>query len=156
MSGPGCAREPELLAVLRAGRPAESWDDELRAHLERCEPCRDLLDVASAVLQDRETVQREASLPGSGLVWWRMQMRARQETARTARRTLLLAQVLSVSVAAGIALAAVPLLAPDWASRLASAVPSAARGFAPMLLALLAWLALAGAPLAAYLATRED
>lgn len=152
----GCAREPEILAALRAGRSPGERDDELHAHLRACEDCRELLEVASAVLEDHDVRAADATLPGSGLVWWRMQARVRQETARSAMRTLLLVQVFSVSIAGGVALATLQVLLPDWSSRLAGLLPAAMQGGAAILLALVVWLALAGAPLAAYLATREE
>ena len=148
----GCVREPDVLAALRGGKR----DDELRAHVGACESCRELLAVASALLGDHDVRVADGTLPGSGLVWWRMQARVRQETARSARRTLLLVQVFSVSIAGVVSLATLQVMLPDWSSRLAAVLPRAIQGGAPILLALAAWLVLAGAPLAAYLATREE
>jgi predicted anti-sigma-YlaC factor YlaD len=151
-----CSREPELLAALRAGC---SLPEELRSHLGACEDCREVAALAAALLEDGEAARAakvETPLPGSGLVWFRLQTRARRESARSARRTLLLAQVFSVSIAGAIAMAMLQVLMPDWSTRVAAAFPAALRGVGPMLVAAVAWLALAGAPLAAYLATRED
>jgi hypothetical protein len=148
-----CPREPELLSALKAGRP---FEDELAAHAATCDGCRDLLEVASAVLHDRDALLADRALPGSGLVWWRLQMRIREEEARVARRTLLLVQVLCVSVAAAASLGVLHALLPGWPSLLARALPATFRDAAPVFLVLAAWLAVTGAPLAAYLATRRD
>ena len=92
MSAAGCPREPELLAVLRSGAWPAACDEDLRDHAAACPGCRDLVEVATALLEDRDAGIREAPLPGSGLVWWKMQLRLRQDAVRSARRTLLVVQ----------------------------------------------------------------
>jgi len=156
MSADACPREPEVLEILRSGAWPAACDEELRAHSSTCSSCRDLVEVATALLEDREASNHEAALPGSGVVWWKMQMRLRQEAVQSARRTLLLVQACALSIAGGLALLMLHLFVPGWTSLIVSALPASARGVAPALLGLLACIVLAGAPLAAYLASRKS
>ena len=131
-----CDREPEVLdaASTRCG-------DELGEHIAECASCRDLFDAASAVIDDRRTLMRDARIPSSGLVWWRTQMRARQDAARTARRIINVVQAAAVLVA----LVAVFLI-------VGPALP-AIHWSLPLILALASPLALA--PVAVYFALTE-
>jgi len=156
MSAPDCPREPEVLEALHSGAWPAGCDEELRAHPVSCPSCRDLVQVTTALFQDRDASIHEAPLPGSGLVWWKMQMKLRQEAAGSARRTLLLVQACALSIAGGLALLMLQLFVPGWTSLIVSALPASARGVAPALLSLLACIVLAGAPIAAYLASRKS
>ena len=152
----GCPREPELLAALRAGAWPAGIDEELRAHAASCQHCADLAEVASALLFDRDASIHDAPIPGSGLMWWKLQMRRRKEAACAARRTLLMVQVGAVSIAGGLALVMLQIFFPNWIALVTSGVPASVRAALPTLLTLLACLALAGAPIAAYLARRKS
>ncbi len=149
-----CIREDEVLELLRDGRWPAECGDELRAHVASCAVCVDLAVAASAIVEDREHLLAEAEVPGSGLVWWRMQLRVRNEAAREARRTLTVVQVAAVAVAALIAFAILNFMTPGWLASMKDAVTidyTALQSVAPLvILALVPWLALA--PVAAWLA----
>lgn len=155
-----CDREELVLDVLRTGRALA--DTELAAHVTACAPCTDLVAVASALLDDQHVVLHDAPVPTSGVVWWRMQRRAREESMRVAARTVTAAQAISVGGAIAIALAIVGATA-DWRAWLKSAAglmtvdlaPTAlALWSIPLALALVACLALA--PVAVYLSLERD
>ena len=109
-----------------------------------------------------------AAVPRSGLVWWRMQLRARREKELAAARTVSVAHTVALVSAVGVAAAilGVTLLADPGASlpKLASAIragalevssPSVLASWSgPLLLALAAWLVLA--PVAVWLAVTEE
>jgi hypothetical protein len=82
---------------------ARRWPDrcgrELRAHVASCGLCADLVQVATALLEDRELAWSEARIPPSGVVWWRAQLRAREDAARAAARPLAFIQGVAASVA---------------------------------------------------------
>ena len=130
--------------------------EELRGHVETCPSCRDLVQVVEALLAGKDVQAHESTpLPGSGLVWWKLQMRLRQESAHKARRTLLLVQGLSLSLAGALALLLIHLFVPSWYSALVNGLPAVLRGAAPIVFALVVCVALAGVPIAAYLASRK-
>jgi predicted anti-sigma-YlaC factor YlaD len=105
MSNMDCARAHEALEALGAGRWPDSCDDELRGHVTACADCRDLVAVAGAILEDRDAALQEATVPGSGQVWWRMQVRARREAARSAARAVTAVQTIAIACSLAIALA---------------------------------------------------
>lgn len=87
-----CAWEPEMLRTIAESRWPERCEDDLREHLASCVTCSDLIEVAVALARDREAAVRSAPVPGSGVVWWRTQLRMRREAERSAQRAVTLVQ----------------------------------------------------------------
>jgi hypothetical protein len=113
-----CDREAivlELVAAHGAGWQRDANPD-LVVHAASCEVCRDLADVSAALRDDAAMLERQPALPGAGLVWWRANIRARLEAARTAERPL--------SLASGAAAAAIAGAAPAIAAGLWPLVPA--------------------------------
>ncbi len=79
-----CHWSSDVVAAAVAGELSHAADSELRRHLAECEPCRDLALVVSALRSERDRARREAPAPSAGLVWWRAELRERQEAARRA------------------------------------------------------------------------
>jgi hypothetical protein len=88
-----CPREDELLDALDRGFVGA----ELTAHVAACAACHELRTVAGALLDVEAT--SEAHVPAAGTMWWRMQLRRRQEATATARRTLLIGQAATLAIA---------------------------------------------------------
>lgn len=113
-----CDREADVLALIAAhGRSWRREDPGLVLHTASCGACGDLAEVSLALRQDAAILERQPPLPGAGLVWWRANIRARLEAARTAERPLSLAAAGAAAVIAGAsaALAAgVWRLVPAW------------------------------------------
>lgn len=97
-----CSREQELLEALGSGTTLEEWDADLRTHAESCAICREIVTVALPLLQEHRSAIEGAHPPSSGVVWWRAQMRARQEAARAATRPITVFQ--GVAAAASVAM----------------------------------------------------
>jgi hypothetical protein len=155
---PDCAREMETFDAISSGAWPNACDDSLRAHVATCAICSDVAEVATALIDDREAAMRQALVPPSGVVWWRMQMRARNEAAQSARRTVIAVQAAVFAAVIGIALA---ILGGAWWNKLPHVDEIAASGLlvvaqwgVPLLLALAIWLTLA--PVAVWLAVTED
>jgi len=60
--------------------------------------------VAEAVAAEAALARTEAAPPSSAIVWWRAQMRARQEAARAADRPITIVHGLAIACGAGLAL----------------------------------------------------
>jgi hypothetical protein len=99
---PDCAREPELLEALAAGRWPDGRVTALRAHVDGCRACADLLAVALPLLQEQARAQRDARVPSSAVVWWRAQKRARRESVAAATRPIAMTQRVALACAAGL------------------------------------------------------
>lgn len=128
-----CAREHEVLDALGCDGPVASWSEDLQAHAASCAVCRDLVTVASALLDEHQVASEFANPPASGMVWWRMQMRARQEAARAATRPITVVQGLALASGAAIVMlmltAAAPTLLTWFGDLLAGREFSAFSGF---------------------------
>lgn len=94
-----CNCEEEVLEAIAARRWPDRCDPDLLAHVTTCGICTDLVQVATALLEDRELAWNDARIPPSGVVWWRAQLRAREDAARAAARPLAFIQGVAVSVA---------------------------------------------------------
>jgi predicted anti-sigma-YlaC factor YlaD len=140
-----CEREDELLLALGRGFVGA----ELREHLAGCPACRELQLVAGALLDDRTAAVAEAPVPGAGTMWWRMQVRHRQDARALARRTLLVGQAVSL-------LAALVVMVALFGSEVAGTVRQLARSIdlgAPLFVAIVAVALLL--PLGGWIAVRQ-
>ena len=164
-----CSREEDVLDALSARRWPDRCDADLRAHVASCDICADLVDVAAALLDDHEVAWRDARVPPSGVVWWRAQLRAREDAARAAARPLAFIQGVAASVAVWLVVALVRAVPPAylstwraWVTELVPDItvrmPDMARvtGAIPLsiLVLLAAWLVLA--PVAIYFAVVDE
>ena len=103
-----CPREKELTAQLRLGHWPEACSADLRAHVDGCKTCRDLMAVTLAFRGERAFASAAARLESPGALWWRAQLRRRNAALERIARPVLGAQIFAVVlalVAAGIFLA---------------------------------------------------
>jgi hypothetical protein len=169
MNVPVCTREAEALEVVLGGGWPSCADADLRAHVEQCPICADVVAVAAAMQEEHSLACQQAHVPSAGLVWWRAELRARQEAARKAARPMTLVQ--GVAAACGLAalLTVASLLSPWVRSQFAGLIdvpvklPTVdaaavtglfAQGGLALLLALGAWLVLV--PVALYMVFSRD
>jgi hypothetical protein len=96
-----CDREDEVLMIVSTGRWPKAAPVELREHADHCQVCREL-GLAAASIGD-ETEVSLPNLPSSGTVWWRAQLRARQEAARQVVRPITAVQMLAFAAIVGVA-----------------------------------------------------
>jgi hypothetical protein len=99
-----CTREQDVIDALASGRWPERAPGDLHAHVASCPVCSDTLTVASLVLADRDDPAADPHIPSSAVMWWRAQMRARQEAAREAARPIAVAQVVGAICAVAVLL----------------------------------------------------
>ncbi len=122
-----CEREQDVLDAVGSGRWPGRCDEELRGHVSACAVCLDLADVALAVVVDRDAAWNEARVPSAGIVWWRAQLRAREDAALAAGRPVAFIQRVAASVALWLIVSlarAVPAeYLAEWRTLITSAVP---------------------------------
>ena len=97
-----CERESDVLMMVTTGRWPERTPSELSEHIASCGVCHELAIAAAAIDADA-TDGPAPSLPSSGTVWWRAQLRARQEAAKAVVRPITAAQALSLAAFFGVA-----------------------------------------------------
>jgi hypothetical protein len=161
-----CTREQDVLDALVTEQWPERVSGELRSHVAACRMCADFVEAVRPILEDRDHAPYEARIPSSAVMWWRAQMRARQEATRVAARPITVAQVIASGAAIALTVALVAALSPWLRSALiglglGDAVPSElptlhlpAIGWVLPALFVALWLVLA--PLAIYFAVADD
>lgn len=120
MSGLECIHEDRVLSAVLAGQwPGD--DEQLVAHSEQCEICREVAEVAVVLRADHDLARREVHVPVAGQVWWRSAVRARMESTQAATRPMSWMYGLTAAITLGILLAVVGMAWPtivvtaDWA-----------------------------------------
>jgi hypothetical protein len=143
-----CQREDELLDALGRGYIGT----ELDAHVATCIACTELRAVAGALLDDRAHAAAEATIPSAGTMWWRLQMRHRQEAQTIAQRSLFVGQAATLAVALTLVIA---IFGPQFAGEIRNVFTSisAIRLSTPLLLILATWVLIA--PIGGYIAIRQ-
>jgi hypothetical protein len=96
-----CVREDEVLMMVSTDRWPDAAPAELREHADQCQVCRELGLAAGAMSKEAEA--SAPNLPSSGTVWWRAQLRARQEAAKQVVRPITAAQMLAFAAMVGVA-----------------------------------------------------
>lgn len=164
-----CVREDDVLDALASHRWPARCDEELRTHVQRCPVCADLAEIADVLVNDREVASREGRVPSAGIVWWRAQLRAREDAARAAGRPVAFVQGIAAAVAIWLAIALFRAIPPDysaeWNTWLTGVLPSAKITLAdlahfaptvPVAIALIVGASLLLAPLAIYLVLADE
>jgi hypothetical protein len=115
-----CVREADVFEAIAFGRWPEHCAPDLVAHVSSCEICADLVEVARALRDDRDSLCRDAPLPAAGMVWWRATIRARAEAARTATQPISVVQGIAGASIVGLAagLASVAWQSIHWVDRI--------------------------------------
>ena len=101
-----CRHTDEIGELLRSGRWPLAPPAELEAHAKSCRRCGDEILLTAAFQGARAVSTSAAVLLPPGIVWWRAQLRQRNEAVAIINRPLLGAQLfaLAVCVLAGAAL----------------------------------------------------
>jgi hypothetical protein len=67
-----------------------------------CPECGPLVALAQQIRREFEHTQLQVRVPTPEIVWWRAQMRARDEAARKAARPILFTQALAIAALIGL------------------------------------------------------
>jgi len=110
-----CPHEADVLTMVYTGQWPERAPVELREHVATCATCADLATVSLAI-DEAHAAGHVPALPSSGTVWWRAQLRARQDAARQVGRPITVAHAALLAVAGGVA-GAVFGATTDWFQR---------------------------------------
>jgi hypothetical protein len=154
-----CSRESDVLDAVASTRWPDRVSPELVAHVATCASCADVAVVAQALRCDQDAAWQEASVPSSGQVWWRAEMRARQDAIRAASRPIAIAHGVGALLALALATTAGWFVWPSIHDYVSSfAVTQSPTLGSPLPLALMVALValLVIAPLAVYLVLSDE
>ena len=87
-----CAWEAELTQALRAGHWPDASGPELRAHVENCPACSDLVLVTEFMQRARRAAALAAHTVSPSLLWWRAELRRRNYAAERISQPINIAQ----------------------------------------------------------------
>jgi hypothetical protein len=152
MSRMECLREQEILEAVNCGR----YSEEQKTHASQCAVCSDVVAIATVFREDLEGGFADASVPSAGLVWWRAEIRSRQEAMRTASRPITWVQAFGGACTAGVGIALLSRAWP-WLKHAITQIDISTLSFAQWSLLLAAVLALLIiGPLAMYLVLSDE
>lgn len=161
-----CRHEDAVVAAAIGGAAVPPAHD-VSPHLAACASCRELHDLVWSLREDRAEALSQVQVPSAGQVWWRAELRARQEAAAAAARPITVATGLAAACLVGLLASIAGVIAwwvQGWAppaalSALATAVASRV-AYLPTGLWVTTWLvALAFiivTPVLLYVALREE
>jgi hypothetical protein len=153
-----CPRESDVLDALTSARWPHRVNRELAEHVEACAICTYMVVVAAAIRDDHAVVWQHTNIPSSGQVWWRAEMRARQEAIREASRPIAIAQGVAALLALALTASAGWFAWPSIYGRASTFVTETSTLGLPLALPLMVALAvlLVVAPLAVYLVLLDE
>ena len=91
-----CPCEKEIRDLVENGQWPLAAPSELRHHAAACRSCADLVLVAGAFQRSRTSTIAVARPASAGAIWWRAQLRSRQQAFKRIERPLLGAQVFAL------------------------------------------------------------
>jgi len=151
MSRMECLREQEVLDAVRCGR----CSDELKTHASECAVCSDVVEIATLFREDLEGGLAHARVPSAGLVWWRAEIRSRQEALRTVSRPITWVQAFGGACTAGVGIALLGRAWP-WLKHALTQIDVSTLSLSQWSLLLSALALLIIAPLAMYLVLSDE
>jgi hypothetical protein len=87
-----CSYEKEITQALKDGHWPQGCGPELRAHVEACGNCSDLVLVTQTFQGARSESERAAPCGSPSLLWWRAQLRRRNAATERVSRPITIAQ----------------------------------------------------------------
>ncbi len=103
MSPFNCAREREVSELLELGQWPHASPRDLRDHVQGCRMCGELVTVKGSLQQDRLHAMAQPILPSSSAIWWRAQLRRRNEAVARISRPILGAEIFALVIASVVA-----------------------------------------------------
>jgi hypothetical protein len=160
MTPTDCRYETAVLEEIEAGRWPSASAAELRAHAAACPVCADVALVAAEMRAADGAPTAPLILPSAGQVWWRAELRARNEAVQLAQRPLIAVQVVAAVVAVLGLATGLRWIAPNaWSwlvetAGLARTADGIGTWGVMLILSIGFWLVLA--PIAVYMVVRAD
>jgi len=88
-----CPYEKDLTQALKDGHWPQGCGPELRAHVDACDNCSDLVLVTQSFQLARSQSEQSALCGSPSLLWWRAQLRRRYAATGRVSRPITIAQI---------------------------------------------------------------
>ena len=121
-----CPHENELTAALRHGTWPYACGGDLRAHVEACQECSDLVLITQTLQKMHAEAASRAVVPPAGLLWWKAQLQLRNAALERMNRPVVLTGKIALGSTLGAAITLAILNAKDLSGwlRWIAALPS--------------------------------
>ena len=93
-----CPRETEVQAILRRGHWPDACEPELREHVATCDRCSSGLIVRHTFQRARVEALTAAPINHPGLLWWRAQLRRRNEALERVSKPAMTGQLFALCI----------------------------------------------------------
>ena len=93
-----CSQHEAVATALRSGQWPEGCDPALRAHVESCDSCGDLVLVAQTLRSAHAESMHSARIASPGLLWWKAQLRRRNAAIQSVTRPVAIAEKIALLV----------------------------------------------------------
>ena len=151
-----CSQEERVKAAILANQWPDASEPELRAHVEECQVCSDVVLVAQALRQSHSSMLQAAQPVSPSLLWWRAQIRRKNAELERVMQPVVVAEKVAAMI---VILAFLTLLLwrrADVSSWLAGVwTPLSNMTLLPVLLGTVATLAIFGGVAVYLLKTKE-
>jgi len=114
-----CPHEAEAKAAVRRGHWPNACEPELRKHVESCDRCSSQLLVSHVFQSARAEAIQVAPINHPGLLWWRAQLRRRNDALQRVGKPIATAQIFALCISVLTAAALLGSLlrkGVDWSS----------------------------------------
>lgn len=98
-----CRHEAAVLAAARRSSDA-AVPEAVEDHLASCDDCLTTWAIAVSLQEERTLALAAARVPSAGQVWWRAELRARQDAAAAVARPITVATGLAAATLVGLLL----------------------------------------------------
>lgn len=98
MSPFSCNREREVADLLRRGHWPQACPADLRTHVDSCRSCSDLVVVTRTLQTARTNAADVPHLHSAGALWWRAQLRRRNQAIERINKPILGAQIFAFAM----------------------------------------------------------
>jgi hypothetical protein len=93
-----CPHETEIQAIVRSGHWPDACEPELREHVKVCSHCAGQLLVLHAFQSARAEAVQAARIDPPSLLWWRAQLRRRNDALQRVSRPITTAQIFALCI----------------------------------------------------------
>jgi hypothetical protein len=93
-----CPLETQIQAIVRSGHWPQACDPELRKHIETCRTCGEQLLLRHAFHTVRAQTMQAARVDHPDLLWWRAQLRRRNDALQRVSKPITTAQIFALCI----------------------------------------------------------
>jgi hypothetical protein len=127
MNFDNCPMEKQVMAAVRGGQWPAACDPGLLAHVQECRTCHQIASLSAVFRDSRSEAAGNARLGAPGLLFWKAQLRRRNEALEHITRPILAVEIVGFAVT----LVVLALVVWKWIYVSSGDFWSSAQNFAP-------------------------